>query len=366
MKREQKYYVPELNEIERKTKNFFILVLIFLLFDSNIIYADSEYQEGKSESMLNINYLGLIINAKFDVSLESRNFNFNPLEGKYSLVNYHHFLFISRRTTEDNFFFSAEVIERVFYEFGVRFPRFSVKFGRVLVPFGADPLFHHNYGGLTGFDQKFVPFIWSELGGVFNSHILRTEKILLSNDFYVVNGPSGDPEKIMTISAGSPSNFAVGDRIKLGYSLLTAYASTYWVRYAPHYDLFMWGADFVGAYGFIPFFKNLSLKLGFAYMNVVGNRQTVGNYYHYANYLRIDYKLPFNLFFRFIVGAKTFQNYSYPFYDTKTKDENDEFAFNFALMYRRGIFLSQIQYVKKLEGKEIKDDFMRILFSVEF
>ncbi|GBD03238.1 hypothetical protein HRbin19_00519 [bacterium HR19] len=346
-------------------RRFFVLLtlVVALAFSGGVSSALSEESKG-------FEAFGLLINGKFDVSFELREFYGDPFQGKPSLTNYHKFIFISRRKAEDKFFFTAEVIERYFYEFGARFEKVEIKFGKVLVPFGADPLFHHNYGGLTGFDQKFVPFVWSEHGGVFTSHILKKpdKKLILSNDFFLVNAPGGDPAKEFSLGKADPSRFAVGDRVKFGYSHLIIYGSLYWTQYAKGYNFFMWGGDVSLAYGFLPysFLKNLSLKAGFAYENVEGDPKKMGNYFHFSDYLRIDYKLPLNLTFRFLVGTKTMLNYKYPFYDKDTADQNDETAYNFALIYRRGGFFTQFQYVVKVEAKEQKDDFARIMVGFEF
>lgn len=344
--------------------------VFFVVFVSGFLLFSEFVKPVLSYDARGIEAFGLLINGKFDVSFELREFYGNPFQGKPSLTNYHHFIFISRRKAEDKFFFTAEVIERYFYEFGANFDRFALKFGKVLVPFGADPLFHHNYGGLTGFDQKFVPFVWSEHGGVFTAHILKNpeKKTILSNDLFLVNAPSGDPTKEFSIGKGDPSKFAIGDRVRFGYSHLIVYGSVYWTQYSKNYDLFMWGGDVSLAYGFLPYslLKNLAVKAGFAYINVEGDPVKIGNYFHFSDYLRIDYKLPLNFTFRFLVGTKTMLNYKYPFYDKSTADTNDETAYNFALVYNRNGFSLQVQYVIKVEAKEQKDDFARIMVGFEF
>jgi len=56
-----------------------------------------------------------------------------------------------------------------------------------MVPFGPDPLFHKNYGGLSAIDQKLLPVVWSSFG--VN---LRADAMLkgfsLANDLYFVQG----------------------------------------------------------------------------------------------------------------------------------------------------------------------------------
>jgi len=345
----------------------FSLLLIFTFQVGRVL--GEEVEEGKKlQAPGTFEVMGIMINGIFDVALESRQFYSNPFAGKFSLVNYHYFVFLSRRKANEKFFFSADIIGRNFYEFGAKLGRFTLKVGKVLIPFGADPLFHHNYGGLSGFDQKFVPFVWSEHGGVLTAKILEDmeKRFVVSNDFFVVNAPEGDPTQLFVMRTASPSNFAVGDRLKLGYSRLVGYLSGYFTEYAKGYPMFMWGGDLSLGRGFLPFLEKLSLKAGFAYMNVKGDPKKIGTYFNFADYLRIEYDLPLNLTFRFLVGSRTTQNYKYPFYDKATQSADDETAYNFALIYRRNGFSLTTQYVIKVEAKEQKDDFMRILFRYEF
>lgn len=336
---------------------FFVTALPVLL--ASPLYA--QHERG-------IELLGFHINGKFDVNFEQREFSGNPFEGKPYLTNYHHFIFISTR--KKRFFFSAEVIKQYFYEFGADFGTVSLKFGKIFVPFGADPLFHHNYGGLTGFDQKFVPFIWTEHGANVSLKILQKTDFSIINEIYGVNAPKGDPTKLFEMTApSSPGKFAIGDRLTIGYKSLTMFLSLYWNQYAGKNDSFLSGIDISLPYGFIdhPVLKNISFLAGFVRMDVEGDPQKIGKYFNFADYLRIGIMLPWNLEFRFITGTQTYQNYEGLVYDKSTADQKDSTAFNTALIYRRNGFLTQLQYVIRMEGKnEVKDDFVRVMIRFEF
>ncbi len=312
---------------------------------------------------------GLMLNGRFDLNLEMREFYGNLFDGTASLVNYHHFLFVSKQA--ERYFFSADVVDLNFYEFGFNLSeRVSLKGGKILVPFGADPPFHHEYGGKNGFDQEFVPFIWAELGGDLLWRVIEGPKTDLSNELYVVNAPNGDEAKVLLPNAVSaPDGFALGDRVKWGYGPYTAYLSFYWNRYTAGRDAFMYGADLSAAYGFLDWgvLRNVALRAGFARMDVEGEPVTMGDYFHFADYLRVDVRLPEHLFLRYLVGSKTIQNYSGLFYDGDNGDAKDTTTHSFALYYRRPDgHTFQAMYQVNLEALEEKNDLFRLGWAYEF
>jgi len=56
-----------------------------------------------------------------------------------------------------------------------------------MVPFGPDPLFHKNYGGLSAIDQKLLPVVWSSFGACVRADALL-KGFSLANDLYFVQG----------------------------------------------------------------------------------------------------------------------------------------------------------------------------------
>ena len=307
---------------------------------------------------------GFLINGKIDINFESRDFNTNPLKGRFSLVNYHRFLFVSRR--EGNLFLSVLIPDLWFYEFGYRVGRFQIKGGKILVPIGADPLFHHEYGGLTGFDQQFIPFVWSEHGISLNFQAVRSRLFVLSGDIFVITAPKGDPTQLFLLTQPSQADkFALGGRLKIGYGKAIAFLSFYWNQYSGRYDLIMPSADISLSYGFLPFTPNIAVKMGFLRPYIEG-APPIGNYYHFANYLRLDIKLPEGFLFRLLTGTKTIQNYRGLYYDRERGDENDSTTFNFALFWKKYGFTTGIQYVINFEEIEVQNNFMRISMTYEF
>lgn len=323
----------------------------------------------KTESFADLEFGNIKINGKFDLAFESREFNTNPLQGKPSLINYHHFVFLTWRKKDSKFFFTSEVVERYFYEFGAKIDPISLKFGKILVPFGPDPLFHKSYGGLVGFDQKFLPVVWSE-HGIDVSYTYKGKDFGLINEIYIVNAPRGDQSKVFLPNAPSSlDKFAVGDRITIGVSKIMIFLSGYFNQYRSKYNYIMGAADVSLPYGFFGtgILERFSLSAGVLRANVEGDPNKVGKYFHFADYLRLGVMLPMNLEFRFISGTKTIQNYEGLVYDKSTADENDTTSFNFALIYRREGFSTQFQYIINMEGRyERKDDLFRVMVGYEF
>lgn len=368
MKEKEKGKIKGVIEKWRKMKNilqFLLLLTLITLPDLSrgFAYQKNDTSDGERNG---IEFAGFFINGRFDINIESREFKTNPFGGKFSIVNYHHFLFVSRN--EKSFFVSVQIPDLWYYEFGYIINKWvSVKGGKIMVPIGADPLFHHEYGGLTGFDQRFLPFVWSEHGVNLNIRLVRRTKFLISSDIFVVNAPKGDPKKVLLPTEKSqPDKLALGGRLKIGYGKVVGFLSLYWNQYSGKYNFIMPGADLTLSYGFLPFAKFLAVKMGFLRPYVEGDPNVIGNYYHFADYIRFDVKLPENFSFRYIAGTSTFQNYKGFFYDKETGDENDSTTHNFGLYWRKEKFTVGFQYVINLEAKEINNDFMRVLLVYEF
>ena len=114
--------------------------------------------------------LSLRLHGKFDFSYEHRDWKDQPFQkGRAAFQTYHHFLFLSR-VADDPFGINVEFLTQAFYEFSGRIApkgrNFDVLFkaGKILVPFGNEPLFHRSYGGRSGFDQEIFPVIWAQPG----------------------------------------------------------------------------------------------------------------------------------------------------------------------------------------------------------
>src|SRR5450432_3338029 len=141
--------------------------------------------------------LGFALDGRFDVTYERRQFSGDPFAsgGVDALRSYHHFLFLSRESTDDPFGLSLEVLSLQFWEVHARLGglphghawQLVLSAGKLLVPFGADPLMHQSYGGLSGFDQRILPVIWAQEGVAAHVLVHRRE-LAVTDDLYLVRG----------------------------------------------------------------------------------------------------------------------------------------------------------------------------------
>ncbi|HSI05310.1 MAG TPA: hypothetical protein VLC93_12565, partial [Myxococcota bacterium] len=133
----------------------------------------------------------LRLHGRFDINYERVGYSDNFLKGRDALQNYHRLLFLERDVKDEPFSFNLEIIGQTWYEITYRKTvlegrvRVRARAGRILVPFGPDPLYHHAYGGRAGFDQQILPVIWAQHGGTVNVQT-RVGPLLVANDIYAV------------------------------------------------------------------------------------------------------------------------------------------------------------------------------------
>lgn len=319
-----------------------------------------------------IKIAGFSIDGRFDLNYEIRNFENVPKEiwRNQSLVNYHHFLFLSRNKQSEPVFISIEAIDLSFYELGVKLPyRSSVKFGKIWVPFGADPLFHHQYGGLNGFDQKLLPFLWAELGASIKIPVYRNllKRLSIDSETAIVSGISGKSDKPLALNSnGDPGRLALVDRVRVSWDHFGFWGSVYWDRYAPGKDLVMWGLDAAANYGFLSFAPGLSLKVGAVRADVRATK-SLGNYYHFADYLEAKYQLPKNFTLGYRTGAITMDNHKSLYFDRDHKTADDTVTHSFTAYWRYGYLGVSLQYQLNLEAvDEVDNDLIRLTTVLEF
>lgn len=136
---------------------------------------------------------GIRIGGLFDASYERVGMDGGLTSGQNAFRNYHHFVFISRQGDDVPIGFNAEVIGQYFYELTARLWRagsafrLSARVGKIMVPFGPDPLFHKNYGGLSAIDQRLLPVVWSSFGACLRADAL-VKGFSLAVDLYLVQG----------------------------------------------------------------------------------------------------------------------------------------------------------------------------------
>ena len=320
------------------------------------------------------------LHARFDVSYERHTYSDNPSDGKDALRINHKFVFLTRHAKSDPFFFNAEVLGLNFYEIGYRLRptdleepwRFAVSAGKVLVPFGAEPLYHHAYGGRVGGDQRFVPVMWADLGvkATFN---LDLEPVHLRFDAYAVNGlalPNDKPETRLNIGGhASPLgdlNLAGGGRISASIGPLNLYYSVYGSALNFDKTVVMQGLD-ISLFRLpgVPFLEDLAISAGVVRADVWGGGDPA--YYHFADYIEVRY-YPFDtLFIQYRGGLDMRDNRSGVFADAARLDKLDTSGHAVGIGWQIHGLTLLAQHHWQLElADEQPDDFFRITATYEF
>ena len=320
----------------------------------------------------------LRLNGKFDFSYERRNFKDHHFgAGTNAFQTYHHFLFLSRSGADDPFGFNIELMTQQFYEFNARFSafqkrvRFLFKAGKIMVPFGPEPLFHKSYGGRTGFDQQVLPVVWAQPGIAMNAQG-TAGPVLISNDLYAVQGFAlRSPDAILNLQGdvSSIDNFKVGLGNRLGLSLAPV-SAWYSVQFnALGYDrvLFMQALDIeFWRWRGVPVVQNLVLGLGGFRADVSGGDEGE-DYYHFGSYGWIGYYPIRWLYLQYRGGLRTVDNRRGLYFDDGRIDERDGSSHNVTVTGRYKGFYATWQWFWNLEkANEQDDDFMRFTVGYEF
>jgi hypothetical protein len=312
---------------------------------------------------------GITLNGRFDLYYQWTGFSDSWPDAQDSFENYHHFVFINRKSANDPFFFTAELVDLTFYEGGLKFgDRFRYRFGKILVPFGADPLFHHSYGGLSGVDQRLLPTVWAERGAALSAVIYEKGSWRVDADLYTVAGISGKDDEVLALNLpGNKDTTALGGRVRAGYDKYTLWASAYHDDYTKGQDLWITGLDAAAAYGFLPWpvLENFALKLGGIRADV--SSEALGHYFHFADYLQVDYRLPASFKLRYRTGALTWENHRDLVFDLSKEDVKDTVSHTFSAYWRYQLLTLGIDYIINLEAEdEINNDVLRLSSVIEF
>ncbi|MBX2819918.1 MAG: hypothetical protein KTR29_09570 [Rhodothermaceae bacterium] len=157
------------------------------------------------------------ISGRFDLNFEIE----NPVEEGASresrFRNYHRFLFLKVTPTE-KLTLDAEVLDLTYYEMAYQLsPRFTLRAGKMWVPFGSTP-FHHYYGGRQGdpFDGLLLPNVWSEFGAGIEGDLLDLDQVSLDGNIYTIRGFDGALGTVVDFTKGGTDDiFAIGGRFHL-------------------------------------------------------------------------------------------------------------------------------------------------------
>lgn len=324
--------------------------------------------------------LGFRLNGRFDLNYERRDFEGNPFneDATAALRSYHTFLFVSRDPGTDDipFGISIEAITLQFWEAYFLYEpealdvRLLLKMGRILVPFGADPLFHNSYGGLAAFDSRVLPVFWAQEGIAAN---IQWQKGLLSvsDDVYVVRGYSlRDPEGRVDLQGGfSPrDDVELGGGNRLGASVgpVSAWYSLYYNGLDGGRRLVMQAFDASVFRPRLPVLEYLSAGVGILRADVSGGGPGV-DYYDVGTYWELHaYPLP-GLDVRYRQGLRTFDNRRDLVFDERRKSALDGSTHTLGATYRyRGLEVAVHRFWNFEKVDEVPDDFMRFTVAYAF
>ena len=321
----------------------------------------------------------LTLNGRFDINFERRNFEGNPwAQGSAkALQSYHHLVFLGRQSAEDPFTLTAELTSLAFYEVGVRLGprsrawRAHLRGGKILVPFGNEPLFHQSYGGYVGFDQRVLPIVWAAEGLAAAAN-LAVRGVTLSGDVYGVRGHAlRRPDAVLNLqndfSSLDDARPALGLRLGAAWGVLTSYYSAYFNPLGHDRRLFMQALN-LGFWRWpdVPALDRLVLGAGFLRADVSGGGPGA-DYYHFASYWLARLYLLEGLHLQYRQGLRTFANKRNLVYDGRQPAREDGSTHNFGLGARyRGLSAALTYFFNLEKADEIDDDLLRLTVAFEF
>jgi hypothetical protein len=318
------------------------------------------------------------LNGRFDVNLERRGFDANPLGGgTTALQSHHHFVFLGRQSVDDPFTFTAELTSLLFYEAGVRLGPgrrpFGVhlRAGKLLVPFGNEPLFHQSYGGHVGFDQKVLPAVWASEGLAASGH-LDLGPITMTADLYGVRGHGlRRADAVLNLQTDqSPvedSHPAGGLRLGGSKGPLTGFYSAYFNPLGHERRLFMQALDLsLWRWRRFPVLDRLVLGAGFLRADVSGGGAG-RDHYHFASYWLARIYTCEWLSLQYRQGLRTFDNKRGLVFDGRRRTVEDGSTHNVAVVARvRGLAVSLSYFLNFEKADEVDDDLARLAVAYEF
>jgi hypothetical protein len=331
-------------------------------------------------------FLGsLNLNGRFDLNYERRNYSDNPFDGAAddAIRSYHHFLFLTRQSADDPVSITLEMLTLQFWEVAVRLTsekspvQASARFGKVLVPFGSEPLFHHSYGGLAGFDQRVLPPVFAREGAKVNVQG-RLADVSLSGDFYLMAGYRlRSADAILNLQ----SDFApveetrpgFGTRLGAAWGPVSAWYSLYFNTLGFGRRLVLQALDLaVWRPRGVPLLEDFSLGMGFLRGDVSGGADegyggAGEDYYHFASYFQLRYYPIEWLYFQYRQGLRTFGNRRGFATDETDLTRDDGSSHNLGVVARwHGMSVGLYQFWNLEKADEVADDFTRLVVTYEF
>lgn len=328
---------------------------------------------------------GIHLGGMFDVAYERNQRSADLDSGKNAFHSYHHLLFLSRQGDDVPIGFTAEVLSQYFYELNTRLSqpgsplRVVAHAGKILVPFGPDPLFHKSYGGLTGSDQTFLPVVWSAIGAGLR-FAYATGGVSANDEVYAVQGfdLSGPDQPLAMqrdLAAYDGARIAVGNRLALSGGPFTLWYSFYWNQMRFGRLLIMQAVDLSVWRPKLPVLNRLAVGAGFVRAHVSatadwgkpGASPDASAYYHFADYLWLRAYVAEGLYLQARTGLATFNNRAGLTYDEKRPDPADGSHHSVALVYEVASAQVMLAYYWNFEKiDERPDDFLRLLVTYAF
>jgi hypothetical protein len=255
--------------------------------------------------------------------------------------------------------------------------KLHAKAGKLLVPFGADPLFHHSYGGHAGFDQRVLPPVFAREGVMLNAQ-RRWRGFTFSADGYAI---AGYALKRADDFLSLQSDFAPLEETRVG---LGARLGASWgpisVWYSPYYNalgfgrrLFLQGLDVaVWRPRGVKLLEHFSFGAGLLRGDVSGGvRQGFGgkgaDYYHFASYWMARFYPRDWLYLQYRQGVRTFNNRRGLIVDRTDLTAADGSTHNLGLVARwHGLSAGLYKFWNAEMVNETPDDLTRLVVTYEF
>jgi hypothetical protein len=322
---------------------------------------------------------GFLLNGRFDLAYERHQFSGDPFadSSTAALRSYHHFLFLSRESADDPFGLSVELTSLLFWEAHARLGghgrswHLLVSGGKILVPFGADPLTHQSYGGLEGFDQRLLPVIWAQEGAAAHLTVDRG-RLVLTDDAFVVRGyVLSRADAVLNLqadfSAADDARLGWGNRLGLAWMNVAAWYSAYFNPLGFGRRLLMQAADLtIWRPRSVPVLGHFSAGAGLLRADVSGGGVGL-DYYHFGSYVQVRYHPTDWLYFQYRQGLRTFDNRRGLILDETRLSADDMSTHNFAVVARcRGLSFTLAYFLILEKAGELPNDFARASVAYDF
>jgi len=328
---------------------------------------------------------GIHLGGMFDVAYERIDRSADFTSGQNAFRNYHHLLFLTRQGDDFPIGFSAEVLSQYFYELNARLSapgsrlRVVAHAGKILVPFGPDPLFHKSYGGLTGSDQLTLPVVWSSFGaGVRFSYAMGG--LSAADEVYLVQGfDLSAPEQTLNMQrdlvAYDGARIALGNRLALSAGPFTLWYSAYWNQMRFGRLLVIQAVDLSVWRPALPVLSRFALGAGFVRAHISatekfgqpGASPDESGYYHFADYLWLRAYLTDAFYLQAMSGLATFGNRTGLTYDPRQATASDGSHHSVALGYQYASAQVMLAYHWNFEKvDEVPNDFLRLMVTYAF